>query len=242
MADTLQPYTGARLRTQHFKNLEVVSVFDFGATADGITNDAGAFNAAILALAPTGGTVVVPAGRYKISGTISMKSNVTVRCDAGAVLDGTGDTGNFISFIGTVGAEFLFNTSPTRGGTTVGITGGAFAVGDIVHLVSYNSVFAPGEYNLGFHGSDACWFTEWNIVAQVISAGVYRLAAPFEFPGWTSGVAKAKKVTPITNAHWIGGTIIRPTSGADSILESDWAYQCSVRDRRSTTARKPAAA
>lgn len=44
-----QPYTGAVARTQHDKNKESVSVMDFGAKGDGVTDDSAAFNAALAA-------------------------------------------------------------------------------------------------------------------------------------------------------------------------------------------------
>ncbi|MCK4293516.1 MAG: right-handed parallel beta-helix repeat-containing protein [Planctomycetes bacterium] len=62
------------------------NVRDYGAEADGITNDAPAINKAIDACnAAGGGTVFVPTGIYA-SGSIQLKSNVTLALDKGAVL------------------------------------------------------------------------------------------------------------------------------------------------------------
>lgn len=61
-----QPFTGAVARTQHDKNAEWVSVLDFGAIRDGVTDDSGAFSAA----AATGNTVIVPGGSYKLTADI----------------------------------------------------------------------------------------------------------------------------------------------------------------------------
>lgn len=41
-----QPFAGAVRRTQHDKNADIVSIKDFGASGDGITNDSAAFTAA----------------------------------------------------------------------------------------------------------------------------------------------------------------------------------------------------
>lgn len=69
-----QPFTGSVVRTQHSKNTDVVSVKDFGAVGDGITDDSAAFNAAISALSTRGGSVYVPTGNYKV-----LNLNIDVR-------------------------------------------------------------------------------------------------------------------------------------------------------------------
>lgn len=68
----------------------VANVMDFGAVADGLTDDSAAFNAAIAAA--ENGAVLVPAGRYRIRGVIRIdKSNVVLRGEGagatGTVLD-----------------------------------------------------------------------------------------------------------------------------------------------------------
>ena len=61
-----QSGTGAQERTVKSKLQETVSVKDFGAVGDGVTDDTTAFVNAMLAL-PNGGTVYVPNGDYKIT-------------------------------------------------------------------------------------------------------------------------------------------------------------------------------
>ena len=58
------------------------SVMDFGAAADGTTDDAGAFQSAINALPPGGGAVFVPEGTYLLRSGLQL--------DDGAVLRGAG--------------------------------------------------------------------------------------------------------------------------------------------------------
>lgn len=53
-----------------------VSVRDFGAAGDGATNDSSAFQKAATAAAD--GVVVVPPGRYVISGAVSLPSNIVI--------------------------------------------------------------------------------------------------------------------------------------------------------------------
>lgn len=78
-----------------------VKTFDvrlFGARGDGQALDTVAINRAIDACAAAGGGVVrLPAGRY-LSGTVRLKSNVTLALDAGAVLVGTADLDQYQHF------------------------------------------------------------------------------------------------------------------------------------------------
>lgn len=61
---------------------------DFGAVGDGQTLDTAALQAAIDACAIKGGTVWVPAGRY-LTGSLFLRSNLTLHLDAGAALLGS---------------------------------------------------------------------------------------------------------------------------------------------------------
>ncbi|MBZ5595241.1 MAG: hypothetical protein LAP39_23600 [Acidobacteriia bacterium] len=63
-----------------------LDVRDFGAKGDGATKDTKAIQAAIdKASSSGGGTVVLPPGKY-VSGTIHLRSNLTLQIDQGAVL------------------------------------------------------------------------------------------------------------------------------------------------------------
>ena len=80
-ADVMSELSVSKLAAVH-----VYNVRDYGAKADGITNDAPAINKTIDACnAAGGGTVFVPTGIYG-SGSIQLKSNVTLALDKGAVL------------------------------------------------------------------------------------------------------------------------------------------------------------
>lgn len=73
----------------------MTSTFDIGAhgaVGDGHTNDAIAIQAAIDACcANGGGTVIVPAGRTFLAGSIVLKSHVELHLERGAVLQASGD-------------------------------------------------------------------------------------------------------------------------------------------------------
>lgn len=66
--------------------MSTCDILNYGATGDGATNDTAAVQRAIDACAAAGGgTVHLPAGSY-LTGSIFMKSNITLHLDAGAVL------------------------------------------------------------------------------------------------------------------------------------------------------------
>jgi len=79
-------------RTQaegHASGPHSFSVRDYGATGDGATLDTTAINQALEACARVGGgQVLLPPGRY-LSGTVHLRSHVTLFLDAGATLIGT---------------------------------------------------------------------------------------------------------------------------------------------------------
>ena len=72
----------------------VCDVMRYGAKADGKTNDAPAIQKAIDACAAAGGTAYLPAGNY-LSGTIVLKSNVTLHLAQGATLWGSKNPEDF---------------------------------------------------------------------------------------------------------------------------------------------------
>ena len=77
------------------RSANVVNIRDFGASGDGRSSATKQIQAAIdAAAAAGGGTVLVPAGQY-VTGTLWMKSNVTVHIDAGGTLLGSQDKAEF---------------------------------------------------------------------------------------------------------------------------------------------------
>ena len=76
--------TGAVIRSVESKLQESVSVKDFGAVGDGVTNDAPAIQAAVNSvIAAGGGTLYFPSGQYLVNTTISINSG-------GVWLEGSG--------------------------------------------------------------------------------------------------------------------------------------------------------
>jgi hypothetical protein len=102
LVGTIQTGTGAVARTVDGKLKEAVSVKDFGATGDGITDDTVAIQAAVTAAG--GGTTFFPAGNYIISATINCFTQ-----GASIVGDSIGTT--VIKANHTTGAVFRFYRS-----------------------------------------------------------------------------------------------------------------------------------
>ncbi len=81
--------TMAELAPANRAATRLYDVRDFGALGDGTGNNAAAFNAAIEAChAAGGGTVFVPAGIFA-TGSIQLRSNITLALDAGVVVRAT---------------------------------------------------------------------------------------------------------------------------------------------------------
>ena len=82
----------------------VFNILDYGAVADGVTNNANAIQRAIDAASVTGGQVLVPAGTF-LSGTIRLKSNIDFHLSSGAVLLCSCDEKEILSFRELYGPE-----------------------------------------------------------------------------------------------------------------------------------------
>jgi polygalacturonase len=89
----------------------VYSILDYGALGDGKTINTSAINRTIQACYDHGGgTVNIPAGRF-LSGTIQILSHINLNLEAGAVLEGSRDTGDYQLL-----KSRLFNEGYTRYG------------------------------------------------------------------------------------------------------------------------------
>jgi hypothetical protein len=87
----LQGGTGSVARTTASKLQESVSVKDFGAVGDGTTDDTAAIQAAVTACS-IGGTVLFPAGQYKLTAAVTINKPITIQ--------GVG-TGSFVNDLGS---------------------------------------------------------------------------------------------------------------------------------------------
>ena len=79
--------------------MSTYDISSFGAIADPAVNSAGAIQRAIdTAHAAGGGTVLVPAGRTFMCGSIVLKSRVRLHLEPGAVLRASPDIGQYVSY------------------------------------------------------------------------------------------------------------------------------------------------
>jgi hypothetical protein len=98
--------TGAVATTVQGKLRESVSVEDFGAVGDGVTDDTVAIQAAVDSFGTTGGILLVPTGVYRISNTIKISHGGIVVQGEGSIKDPYSRVSainlNFADAIGTV--------------------------------------------------------------------------------------------------------------------------------------------
>lgn len=150
-----QAGTGAVTTTVQTKLREFVSVKDFGAVGDGVTDDTAAINAAISARNASGGGVVYfPAGTYRVKSSIQYMPGVDLIGEGmfattlkwhpdtntgGAILNTANQSLNRAKFCG-----FRFTKEPSISAAVTGILGGST-------LANYNSAIACFE-NLHFDG------------------------------------------------------------------------------------------
>lgn len=94
------PYAGAVPRTQHDKNADTLSVKDFGAKGDGVTDDAAALNAA---LAGGNRKVIFPDGDYLIKSYIRVYKNTTIEMSKGCRILNDNQTAEYVFVNGELG-------------------------------------------------------------------------------------------------------------------------------------------
>jgi len=93
----IQAGAGAEARTAQAKMRDIVSVKDYGAVGDNVTNDFLAVQNAVYAAGVLGKTLIWPAGNYKITGSITLPQNTLL------TMKGEGYRNTFIRFSGGAG-------------------------------------------------------------------------------------------------------------------------------------------
>jgi uncharacterized protein YjbI with pentapeptide repeats len=105
------PFTGGVPTNVEAKLAQTVSVKDFGAVGDGVTDDTAAFNLATFAAEPFSTSVsrrsiYIPAGRYLISGTVYVRKGQALYGDGGGAANlFMGSTGSIVMGKNSSGVE-----------------------------------------------------------------------------------------------------------------------------------------
>jgi hypothetical protein len=208
--------TGAVATTVQTKLRESVSVKDFGAVGDGVTDDGPDINTAIAALSAAGGGVLFfPEGVYNIDTVIALQSNVHLNISALAILDVATLTGSVaIQAQGTVGSAVTLASNASRTNTSVAVAAGAeagFAVGDYVLVYSERQPDASAQKD-----------GEFQIVKSTSSGSIVMqdgLWADYA----TANTASIRKLNAVSNVRVYGGGTIRGSGTNDKLLTF---YRC----------------
>jgi hypothetical protein len=181
----LQAGTGAIPRSVQDKERDIVSVKDFGAVGDGVTNDTAAIQAAEDACAASGQALWFPAGTYRCNTGITKKS--VNWFGAGKYKSKLAYYGNstFINATGTSPDRRLFTISDME---LNGTNAGAAAVGITLGWNQRSTplvrvhIFNFGHY--GIHFNDENWIVDFYDVevdtcgrSTNNSAGIYKTEA-----------------------------------------------------------------
>ena len=171
-----QPYNGSMARTQHSKNLDTISVKDFGATGDGITDDTAAIQYAFDAAHSAGRKLYFPAGVYQVSSTLTAKLG-THYSKYGLSIEGEGRGASVIQFTftdtdspvaginlvpesGPAGYNFDIKDMTLKGTTAAAVSSLIYCTtgtsGIILnHLYMHDAITA-------FHTPHDCWISEFH--------------------------------------------------------------------------------
>lgn len=208
----LQSGANATARTAQAKLRDVVSVKDFGAVGDGVTNDATAIQNAVNTMT-AGGTLVFPYGTYKINTSILVPySNITILGN-GSTIDGTGLTPNdpvrgaiavfrFVS-PNTVYSRTLTTTAAAGTKTlTLSSTANA-AAGQLIRSIS-----TEVQYR---NSSVLAYYNDQNKIVNVAGSTV-TLESPLQYSLTVpAGTVTVTYVTPIRNIVVDGFTMRGPS-------------------------------
>lgn len=200
----IQSGTGAVLRTIQAKLRESVSVKDFGAVGDGVTDDSAAFQAAATA----SGVLYVPPGIYILNTGITFTSKSVMLFGAGRELTelrfGTVAIGitveNALVFSPVEIRDMSITTTQTLAGTAIDITWPDTFDGRLIHKGTLSGLQIQGAnnqtqgWNKGIRYTQGCFVT-------ITDCGILGR----DTDGNTD-LSQAKKSASQIGIEWVGGT------------------------------------
>lgn len=203
--------TGAVATNVQTKLRETVSVKDFGAAGDGVTDDTAAIQSAATACLTTGQTLFVPAGTYKITSTITI-SGISVICEDPRTTKFQA-VGNFTAFKFLCNGKTLKNFNlwftPPVSSAAVG-----YQFGEGSTQFARNNVenFAVRYASTAYYASSDMW---GNVFTQMNAD--FPLVYGYDFTANPSGTTNSFRNLYATNAHTTGSI----TSGTPTLTVAD---------------------
>jgi hypothetical protein len=152
-----------------------------GAAGDGATDDTAAIQSALDAVGPEGGTVFLPAGRYRISATLVVRTHNTAMVGVGPgqrVGAGQDAVGTRIEAVGSLDdgpmlrVQLDKDTAPLHGVTLrdFALDGQRASGGSGVHFRSYRGLISHVfVYNVLGHGFDFQGYPDWDTYDTVVA-------------------------------------------------------------------------
>jgi hypothetical protein len=135
------PFTGAVATNVEDKLAQTVSVKDFGAVGDGVTDDSAAIQAAIDAVL----NVVFPEGTYLVTSSVNLQNGSNLQIDGDIVY--TGSNALFVA-AGSAGSTYTASSGASRGDLTISVTSATgLAIGDYLSI-SEGSPSLSGMYQI----------------------------------------------------------------------------------------------
>ena len=161
--------TGAVTRTVASKLNDIVSVKDFGAVGDGVTDDTAAIQAAITYVASiNGGTVNIPVGTFKVTSTFTIANSNIVIQGAGSNTPHDAGTGasaaTTLNYAGVSATSlYMFNfITPPNVGAAIRTGGGLLNI-----AIACNALLAGGLKIISWRNAN---FTDLIVYNSVVSA------------------------------------------------------------------------
>ena len=226
--------TGAVNRSIYNKLAETVSVMDFGAVADGTTDDSAAFQAAIdyVGGLTNGGMVVFPTGTYYQNATVRLKNNVTLSGYGATIKLGAwlatagGTTGAFVTYSGSTLSTPSVPTATsnicvyglTINGQTTGISGQS-----IPNANMQGAIFVFGGWGDNTPSSPTYWQTIQftNYVVQDCYMENFAGAGVLSYNGKQATISQNRFTNFFSNVALSSGAPVNLQGTSDAIITNN---------------------